>query len=62
MATTTLRNNDGSVLCYLEENAEFIKIVTKTGAPKGRYEKRSDKTYRIDGAFIGYGNLLMTLL
>lgn len=62
MATTDIRSPNGTLLCRLDENASEIKIITPTGATKGRYEKNSNKTYRIDGHFVGYGNLLMTLL
>lgn len=63
MATnTTLRSSTGAAIAILESDNEQNKIRTITGACLGYYDKRSNKTYRINGSFVGYGDLLMTLL
>lgn len=59
---TTLRAPNGSIIAVMEDDTDQIKVRTITGACKGYYDKRSDRTYQINGTFIGHGNLLMTLL
>lgn len=59
---TTLRSANGSAIAVMEDEGTKINIRTMSGACKGYYDKRSDRTYQINGNFVGHGNLLMTLL
>jgi hypothetical protein len=62
MTSTTLRAANGSPIAIMEDDSRQVKIRTMTGSYKGYYDKSSDKTYQANGNFVGYGNLLMTLV
>jgi hypothetical protein len=59
---TTLRSANGSAIAVMEDEGSRINIRTMGGAFKGHYDKKSDRTYKNTGSYVGTGNQLMTLL
>lgn len=59
---TTLKAPNGTALAVMEDDGSKVHIKTMGGSCKGYYDKRSDRTYKMNGMFIGHGNLLVTLL
>jgi hypothetical protein len=59
---TTLRSANGSPIAVTEDEESRINIRTMGGAFKGYYDKKSDRTYKNTGCYVGTGNQLMTLL
>lgn len=62
MTRTELRAPNGNLIAVMEDLGDKINIRTPSGACKGHYDKRCDRTYQINGSFVGHGNLLTTLL
>jgi hypothetical protein len=59
---TTLRSATGAAIAVMEDEGSRVVIRSMTGAYKGYYDKKSDRTYKNTGSFYGIGNQLMMLL
>ena len=58
--TEELRDKYGKYIGKLDSTQGMVELRDKTGRLLGRFD--GSKTYNAEGRFVGYGNLLLTLL
>lgn len=63
MADQIIRNSSGATIAKIATDSNgVLTIRDPNGAKKGTYDPRTNKTRNKNGASVGTGNLLMTLL
>jgi ribosomal protein L18 len=59
---TYIRNSLNQVIAQIDDAGDEIILYSVMGAILGKYSKSSDMTTYSNGALVGYGNLLGTLI
>lgn len=57
-----LRDKYGKVLGKIQDTGNSLRLYDSQGKYRGRYDKKTDKTYDGYGGLVGVGNLLTMLL
>jgi hypothetical protein len=62
MDTTTIRNPEGLILGFLDNESHRIRVRDKEGQYCGYYDKRSNKTMNAAGQVIAQGDITVSLI
>jgi hypothetical protein len=62
MSKHIIRDSGYGMLGWTEASGSKLYIYNSAGTRLGYYDTDSDKSYKVGGIFIGYGNIISTLL